>query len=120
MTDYNILTGQLHTGLDTPYDEDLNKIDVYSSVYWTAANEKEYGDKEDLIDAYTKDTDLFSIRCWCDISGYKYWVIQQEEENYVSIDVYLKKKPSEYTQEEMKIISEAIMEVDEYFDGVLM
>lgn len=119
MKPYNIKTGQLYTDLDTPYDAESNKIDVYSSVYWTADNEIDYKTKEDLIHAFSFEDDLCTVKAWCDISGFKYWVIQQEEENYVSIDVYLKKDPELYTQEELQKISAKIVEVDNYFEVAL-
>ena len=93
---YNIQKGILMTDLDTPYDEENNKIDVYSSVYWTSNNEEDYIRKENLIDEYKVENDLVKINAWCDVSGYDYWVIQQEEENYVSIDVVLKKNAKDY------------------------
>jgi hypothetical protein len=71
MKPYNIKTGQLFTDLDTPYDAESNKIDVYSSVYWTADNEKDYKTKEDLIHAFNFEDDLCTVKAWCDISGFK-------------------------------------------------
>ena len=120
METYNILNGKLGTDLDTPYCEVGNKIDVYCTAYWTARTKKQYEAKEKLISKYKKETDLFKLFAWCDISGYEYWVKQQEECNYVSIDVVLKKQPNEYTQEEMQIIRDAIIEADEYFIEILM
>ena len=117
---FNIITGELFTDLDTPYDANDNKIDVYSSVNWTAETKEEYESKEELISSYKVENDLFTLRAWCDISGFDYWVIQQEEENYVSIDVYLKKQPNEYSQEECQIISNAIIEADNYFNNYLV
>ena len=112
---YDIVNGYLGTDLDTPYSENENKIDVYSSVYWSADTEEEYKRKEELINSYNIVNDLFILFAWCDISGYEYWVKQQEEENYVSIDVILKKQPNEYTQEELQIIRDEIIKADEYF-----
>lgn len=115
MKELNIITGQLFTDLDNPYDAEMNKIDVYSSVSWTAKTKEEYQNKENIISQYKIENDLFTLVCWCDISGFDYWVIQQEENNYVSFDVYLKKQPKEYTQEECQIIQKAIIDADNYF-----
>ena len=112
---YNIVDGTLYTDLDTPYDKSKNKIDVYCSVYWTGETEDEYTIKQKIIFDYTFETDLFKMVSWCDVSGFDYWVKRQEETNYVSIDVYLKKPVEEYTQEEMMLISKAIIVADEYF-----
>lgn len=110
-----ITNNDLRVDLDAPYDKSNNKIDVYSSVYWTADNKAEYNRKEKLIHDYKVDNDLFDLFAWCDISGYDYWVIQQEEENYVSIDVVLKKDVELYTDEEIEQIREAIIVADDYF-----
>lgn len=115
MIKYNIITGELYTDLDTPYDKEGNKIDVYTSVYWTANNEKEYNTKESIINDFRHENELFEMVAWCDVSGYDYWVVKQEEPNYVSIDVYLKKQPEQYTQEELQTISKAIIDADNYF-----
>ena len=118
--EYDILTGKLGTDLDTPFDIDGNKIDVYGSAYWTANTKKQYEAKEKIISEYKKETDLFSLYAWCDVSGFNYWVKQQEEDNYVSIDVVLKKLPHEYSQAEIQIIRDVIIEADEYFIEKLM
>jgi len=119
MVNYDIVTGKLYTDLDTPYDSKENKIDVYCDVNWTAKSEDEYKTKEKLIDTFKVDNELFLMISWCDVSGYEYWVIKQEETNYVSIDVHLKKKPHEYTQEEMMFISNEIIKANDYFHEVL-
>ena len=111
----DIKTGFLGIDLDTVYDAESNKIDVYTSVNWTADNESEYNKKEQIIYDYRIVNDLFELVCWCDISGYNYWVIQQEETNYVSIDVYLKKGVDEYTQQEIQFIANEISKADDYF-----
>tara|TARA_R110002020_G_scaffold399423_2_gene609298 strand:+ start:335 stop:697 length:363 start_codon:yes stop_codon:yes gene_type:complete len=120
MKDYNILTGQLFTDLDTPYDKENNKIDVYSSVYWTADSNKEYTEKETIIHEYKVENNLCTINAWCDISGYDYWVVRQEEENYVSIDVVLLKPAEDYTKEEMIKLRDLITEADDYFQKELL
>lgn len=116
MKKYSIKKGRLFTDLDTPYDKEANKIDVYSSVFWTADTEKEYQKKEQIINSWQYEDELVKCNAWCDISGFKYWVIQQEEENYVSIDVVLKKKPKDYSQEERIKIRDIIIKADEYFE----
>lgn len=120
MKQYDIKTGNLYTDLDTFYDKENNKIDVYSSVYWTAESEEEYLKKAKLIDAYGYKDDLMEVYAWYDVSGYDYWVIQQQEENYVSIDVLLKKMPEEYTQEEIEKIRDVIIEANQYFEKELI
>jgi len=115
-----IESSNLKLDLDCPYNKEENQIEVYSSVYWTAETEKEYEAKEKIIADYIIDTDLFLLVSWCDCSGFDYWVIKQEEENYVSIDVVLKKAVEDYTQAEIDIIKEAITVADEYFTDKLL
>ena len=118
--EYNLREGDLKTDLDTLYDEEGNKIDVYSSVYWTGESKEDYEAKEKIIEDFKVENDLVEIFAWCDVSGYNYWVLQQEEFNYVSIDVVLKKSPEEYTQEEIQQIRDMIIEADDYFTSKLM
>jgi len=117
---YNIENGSLFNDLDCLYDKENNRIDVYSSVYWSAENEKEYLNKENIINNFTYEDDLIKVNAWCDVSGFDYWVIKQEELNYVSIDVYLKKNVKDYTQEEIKFISDKIVEFDNLFQSKLL
>lgn len=113
--EYSIVENRLYNDLDCPYDEESNKIDVYTSVYWSAENEEDYKKKENIIDSFVYEDNLVKANAWCDISGYNYWVIQQQEDNYISIDVYLKKNPDDYTQEEIRKISDLITEWNESF-----
>lgn len=98
---------------DWYFDKEERKICVYGSSWWGADTKKEYNKQEKLIQKYKVENNLFSLYCWCDISGYDYWMVQQEESNYVSIDVVLKKK--KYTDEELIQIREEIIKADIYF-----
>jgi len=115
----DILNNNLRIDLDTLYEKELNKIDVYSDIYWTAKNEKDYKFIENEIFNYKIDNDLFSIVCWCDVSGFDYWVIKQEETNYVSIDVYLKKDAILYSEAELEEIKKAIINTNNFFDRLI-
>jgi len=115
-----ITEDNLRLDLDAPYNKESNKIDVYSSVYWTAENEEEYIEKEDIINNYKIENELFTLFAWCDVSGFDYWVIQQEEENYVSIDVVLKKDVLDYTEKEIETIKTAIWNADNFFQMELL
>lgn len=117
--EYNIRKGLLYNGLDCPYDEENNKIDVYSSVSWSAETPEAYETKENIINQFSYEDDLIKANAWCDVSGYEYWVIKQEEPNYVSIDVCLKKNPDQYTQFELKSISLLISKWNEEFINAL-
>lgn len=112
---FNIKKGQLWNDLDCPFDEEGNKIDVYTSVYWSADTEEEYNTKERFIEDFYYEDDLIKAISFCDISGFDYWVKTMEEENYVSINVYLKKEVDQYTQQEAQQIADLISKWDEMF-----
>ena len=120
MTPYDIKTGHLGTDLDTLFDNEGNKIDVYSSVYWTAESEKEYTRKETIINEWSYEDDLVKAYAWCDVSGYDYWVVREKDTNYVSIDIVLKKNVNDYSQEDLIKIREIIINADEYFQTELI
>jgi len=107
------LNNILKCDINWEFDHENNKIDVYGSSNWGAKDKQSYDAQEALINAFKIDNDLVKINCWCDISGYDYWMVKKEESNYVSIDVVLKK--NEYTNEEIQQIRELIIEADEYF-----
>lgn len=112
---FSIENGNLYTDCDCQFDKDNNKIDVYTSVYWSADTKESYEEKENLIAKWNFENDLVTAFAWCDTSGFEYWVEQQEENNYVSIDVVLKKPVGEYSQQETAEISKLIVEWDNYF-----
>lgn len=118
MKPFDLTKNNLLIDVDCPYDKEQNKIDVYSNCYWSAESKKEYDEKEALINNYLAENDLFKLYAWCDISGYEYWGVQHEE-NYVSIDVVLKKQPNEYSQKEINVIREAIVSADDFFVNTL-
>ena len=116
----DITENNLRIDLDCLYNKAGNKIDVYSSVYWTAEDKEEYQKNEEIINNYKIENELFEIFAWCDISGFDYWVIKQQEENYVSIDVVLKKDALQYTEMEIETIKTAIINADDYFQRELL
>lgn len=118
MKEYNLKTGSLYCGVDCMYDEEANKIDVYTNAYWTAETESEYNQKENLIFNWGYEDKYVKASAWCDISGFDYWVNSGKEDgnNYVSIDVSLKKPAEEYTQAEIGHISNLIAKWDDYFN----
>ena len=127
--DYNyqdIIDNNLDTGAnEVIYDPETNQLQVYTNVAWDASEEtkKQYKEKETLIENYSIENHLFSLKAWCDISGYEYWKKECEstkgetirELNYVSVDVCLKKPVEQYDFSEIVRIIEAIDEADDYF-----
>jgi hypothetical protein len=99
--------------LDISVNVEDQIIDVYGTSNWGADNMEDYEKQEALIDEYKLQGECFSIYTWYDISGYDYWMKEQEEANYLSIGVNVWK--SELTEEDIKSIAEAIEETDLYF-----
>lgn len=113
----NLQLGNIDWEFDPEFAEN-GKLDIYSTSNWTAESEDQYEEFESKINQYNIDNELFSLLAWCDISGYDYWVVQQEEANYVSIDVMIKKET--LTLEEIKQIEAAIFEANDYFESELL
>lgn len=99
--------------IDADFEIEDNVIGVYGSAQWGATNENDYIRQEKIIDNYERAGNGWKLNAWCDISGFNYWMIQQEESNYVSIDVVLTK--DNYTDEEINEIRDAIINADVYF-----
>lgn len=99
--------------LDLTVEVDEKLIDIYGSCYWGADNLEDYEKQEALISDYKVQGEFFSVYAWCDISGYNYWMKQQEEANYVSIGINVWK--TELTEDEVKQLAEAIETADLYF-----
>jgi len=96
--------------LDLDYDFEGTTINVYGSAYWGADNESDYKRQEKLIDDYRKQLSCGDLHVWCDISGYNYWMVQQEEANYISITVNL--NVDDLTADQITEIENAIIEAD--------
>lgn len=117
---YNIQKGELYNDVDCLYDSRENKIDVYTSTYWNAETKEQYEIYEKIINDFFYEDELIKAVAWCDISGFEYFH-EQNEDNYVSINVYLKKDAELYTQSEIKAISDLISEWDEmFYNKILM
>lgn len=120
MIEYNIVKGDLYNDLDCSFNPNENKIDVYTSVYWNAETKEQYEIYEKIINDFFYEDELIKAVAWCDISGFEYFN-KQNEDNYVSIDVYLKKSVDSYTQSEIKTISDLISKWDEmFYNKILM
>ena len=106
---------------DVSIDEtDKRKLDIYTDINWSGKNKKEYREKEKHIYNFSIDNDLFLLKSWCDISGYDYWVKQQEEDNYVSIDIHLKKDLIDFTEQELDVLIKTLDEAQDDLITFLM
>ena len=71
------------------FDDDKSDMRLHfdKSIRWTAETEAEYNGIENKICAFSIERKSYTVYAWCDISGYDYWVLGQEEPNYIQISV---------------------------------
>lgn len=70
-------------------DGDDNDLRLHSSesYRWSADNKKDYDTCAANIDAIKFKGKGWEIYAWCDISGFDYWVVKQEETNYIQLTI---------------------------------
>lgn len=73
---------------------------------WGAQTEKEYKQVELAIAAISYKGDGWELFAWCDISGYEYWMLRQEETNYIQITVAF--TSDEVSQDQIELIAMAM------------
>lgn len=110
-TNNDFIEQNINLGLNFTFEDNL--MQVYGTSNWTAESKQEYERFETLINDYKYEDELCIITAWCDVSGFDSWVLQQEESNYVSIDVIFKKEVN--TILDLAKIKHNILEADDYF-----
>ena len=68
-------------------DSDLRLQADNESFGWSEMDEKEYDKVEKALDKFEVKGKGYTVYCSYDVSGYDYWMIKQEEPNYVNISV---------------------------------
>lgn len=91
---------KLRLDCNTQYNKDSNQLDLYTSFDWSAASQEEYDEKAKFLDGISLENELYDIYAWYDISGYDYWVIQQQESNHTMVTVTF--KVTELTSEQIE------------------
>lgn len=94
--------------------EDL-RLHHQDHINWTEPNKKEYEQTEKELDAFEIKRRAYSIYFGYDVSGFEYWVENQEEENYITITVGF--NSTDLTLEEVEQLDEDIEEA--YFQASL-
>lgn len=84
-------------------------------INWTEPNEKEYILTEKELNEFEIKREAYSIYFRYDVSGYEYWVEEQEEENYIGVTVGF--NSTDLTLEEVEQLKEDIEEA--YFQASL-
>ena len=65
----------------------------YDNLYsWGFDSEKDYEEQEKEINDFVIDNEYYTVYMWCDVCGYDYWIIRQEEGNYIQISVSFKQE----------------------------
>lgn len=59
-----------------------------------------YEKQEKMIQEASYVCEDYDIYAWCDSSGYDYWVVKQEEDNYVMVTVKMKTE-REWSEEDL-------------------
>jgi hypothetical protein len=68
-------------------DVSENQLDVEQNDYWTRETENTYNKVTAKLDKISAKGKGYEIYVWYDVSGFDYWVIKQEEENYAQITI---------------------------------
>ena len=95
-------------------DDDL--IDLSFESYF-ATDKEDYEEIEKAIEEATDETDKFSVYVGTDVSGYDYWIKQQEEPNYIHLTLSLKEDIYESDLDDIeRAIDTVENQVNEYYD----
>jgi hypothetical protein len=93
--------------------EDL-RLHYRDSIWWYVEDEKEYEEVEDKISDFSIKRKHYEVYAWCDVSGYDYWM-KEEEENYIQITVRFKK--DEVPVDILPQLQQDIDQTYSYFEG---
>lgn len=89
-------------------DKYTTKFDLYPDIRWTADSKEEY----ENIEAEIQEAEIqgigWEMYCWCDVSGFEYWMEKQQEPNYVQISLLFNKV--KIPKPEIKKINDAFCE----------
>ena len=71
------------------FDGDLEdkRLHLEPSINWWEEDKLEYEKVEEKIQNFSIERPKYTVYAWCDVSGFNYWIKQQEECNYIQISV---------------------------------
>lgn len=107
------LPSLLMLDLDSEIHVDEKYLDVSLISNWSADNEDDYKKFESLISDYNVIGEGYKITAWCDISGYNYWVLQENEPNYIQLSISFDN--DSISEDDLSKIQDAICEAELYF-----
>ena len=82
---------------------------------WGFDSEKDYEEQEKQINDFVIDNEYYTVYMWCDVSGYDYWIVRQEEGNYIQISVSFKQEdiPNNIIDQLKNDLDEAIYKAED-------
>lgn len=74
---------------DLVFDGDLEDKRLYlePAINWWEKEESDYEKVEDKISNFEIKRPKYTVFAWCDVSGFDYWIKQQQDCNYIQITV---------------------------------
>lgn len=93
---------------DIKYDKSRKIVSAKQHNSWSRDNADDYNQHVIDIYDYKLDNELFSLNCWTDNGGFRYWSNQHNEKNYFAVIVHLKKCFLDFTRAEIDLIQDEI------------
>ena len=111
ITNYLRDRNELYIECDTLEDWEYI-IDYHTDIsWWLEMTREQYSEMEKRISEVNIVTNDYEIYAWCDVSWYDYWVLKQEEYNYIVITLKIKNTDKDYSKEELDDIDYKIFNI---------
>jgi len=90
------------------FDGDINDLRLHADEQfnWGAETKKEYNEATKAIDAISYKGNGWELYAWYDVSSFEYWMMNQQEQNYIQISI-LFDKPT-VNEDEVSLIYKAL------------
>lgn len=93
-----------------------NVVDYHTNInLGLDMSEEEYIAREKELDEIEIVWEGYRIYAWYDVSGYDYWVKQQEEDNYVVVTLEILDNTKDWIKEELIEIDQKIYNIYDRF-----
>ena len=71
-------------------ENNTHYIEIYGLPNWGALNKKEYEKQEKFLSELYIEDESYAMYASYDVSEFVYWMIKQEEPNYININIEIK------------------------------
>lgn len=71
-------------------DNDTYCIEIHGLPNWGSLNKKGYEEQEKFLSELYIEDEYYTMYASYDVSGFDYWMIKQEEPNYINIFIEIK------------------------------